>query len=29
MFSPAQVITAGALVFALGGVLLIAQPFDQ
>jgi hypothetical protein len=29
MFSPAKVITAGAFVFALGGVLLIAQPFDQ
>ena len=29
MFSPAKVITAGALVFALGGVLLIAQPFEQ
>ena len=29
MFSPAKAITAGALVFALGGVLLIAQPFDQ
>jgi len=29
MFSPAKVITAGALVFAIGGVLLIAQPFDQ
>ena len=29
MFSPTKAITAGALVFALGGVLLIAQPFDQ
>ena len=29
MFSPAKAITAGALVFALGGVLLIAQPFEQ
>ena len=29
MFSPIKAITAGALVFALGGVLLIAQPFDQ
>ena len=29
MFSPAKAITAGAIVFALGGVLLIAQPFDQ
>jgi len=29
MFSPAKTITAGALVFAIGGVLLIAQPFDQ
>ena len=29
MFSPVTAITAGALVFALGGVLLIAQPFDQ
>jgi|GEM_PF-2014598 len=29
MLSPAKAITAGALVFALGGVLLIAQPFDQ
>lgn len=29
MFSPAKSITAGVLVFALGGVLLIAQPFDQ
>jgi hypothetical protein len=27
--SPAKAITAGALAFALGGVLLIAQPFDQ
>ena len=29
MFSPVKAITAGALVFALGGVLFIAQPFDQ
>ena len=29
MLTPAKAITAGALVFALGGVLLIAQPFDQ
>lgn len=29
MLSPAKAITAGALVFAIGGVLLIAQPFDQ
>jgi hypothetical protein len=29
MLSPVKAITAGALVFALGGVLLIAQPFDQ
>jgi len=29
MFSPAKAITAGALAFAIGGVLLIAQPFDQ
>jgi hypothetical protein len=29
MFSPAKAITAGALVFALGGVLLISQPFNQ
>jgi len=29
MFSPVKAITAGAIVFALGGVLLIAQPFDQ
>jgi len=29
MFSPVKAVTAGALVFALGGVLLIAQPFDQ
>jgi len=29
MFSPAKAITAGVLVFAIGGVLLIAQPFDQ
>ena len=29
MLSPAKAITAGALVFALGGALLIAQPFQQ
>jgi hypothetical protein len=29
MFSPVKAITAGALVFAIGGVMLIAQPFDQ
>ena len=29
MFSPAKAITAGALVLAIGGALLIAQPFDQ
>jgi len=29
MFSPAKAITAGALVFAIGGVLFIAQPFEQ
>jgi hypothetical protein len=29
MFSPVKAIAAGAIVFALGGVLLIAQPFDQ
>ena len=29
MFSPIRAIIAGALVFATGGVLLIAQPFDQ
>jgi hypothetical protein len=29
MFSPAKAMTAGALIFAIGGVLLIAQPFDQ
>lgn len=29
MFSPIKAIIAGALVFAFGGVLLIAQPFDQ
>jgi len=29
MFSPAKAITAVALVFGIGGVLLIAQPFDQ
>jgi hypothetical protein len=29
MLSPVKAITAGALIFAIGGVLLIAQPFDQ
>jgi hypothetical protein len=29
MLSPVKAITAGALVFAIGGVMLIAQPFDQ
>ena len=29
MFSPAKAITAGALVFAIGGVMLMAQPFHQ
>ena len=29
MFSPATAVTAGALVFAIGGALLIAQPFAQ
>lgn len=29
MLSPVKAITAAALVFALGGVVLIAQPFDQ
>jgi hypothetical protein len=29
MLSPVKAVTAGALVFAIGGVLLIAQPFDQ
>jgi len=29
MFSPVKAITAGALVFALGGMFLIAQPFDR
>jgi hypothetical protein len=29
MISPGKAISAGALVFALGGVLFIAQPFDQ
>ena len=28
MFSPVKAITAGALIFAIGGVLLIAQPFE-
>lgn len=29
MFSPAKVVTAGALAIAIGGSLLIAQPFDR
>ena len=29
MLSPVKAITAGVLVFAIGGVMLIAQPFDQ
>jgi len=29
MFSPVKAITAAALVFALGGLFLVAQPFDQ
>ena len=29
MFSPVKAITAGALVFAIGGMLLLAQPFEQ
>ncbi len=29
MLSPVKAITAGALVFAIGGVMLIAQPFDR
>ena len=29
MFSPVKAITAGAVIFALGGTLLIAQPFGQ
>jgi hypothetical protein len=29
MLSPVKAITAGALIFAVGGVLLVAQPFDQ
>ena len=29
MLSPAKAITAGALVFAIGGVVLVAQPFQQ
>ena len=29
MLSPVKAITAGALVFAIGGVLLIVQPFEQ
>lgn len=29
MFSPAKVVAAGALIFALGGAFLVAQPGDQ
>ena len=29
MLSPAKAITAGAIVFAIGGAFLIAQPFDR
>ncbi len=29
MLSPVKAITAGALVFALGGLFLVAEPFDQ
>lgn len=29
MFSPAKAVTAGALIFAIGGALLMAQPFGQ
>ena len=29
MFSPVKAITAGALVFAIGGAFLVAQPFGQ
>ena len=29
MLSPVKAITAGAIVFAIGGTFLIAQPFDQ
>ena len=29
MFSPVKAIVAGALVFVLGGLFLVAQPFDQ
>jgi len=29
MFSSARAITSGAIVFAIGGVLLVSQPFDQ
>ena len=29
MLSPVKAITAGALVFAIGGVMLVAQPFQQ
>lgn len=29
MFSPVKAMAAGFVVFAIGGALLIAQPFDQ
>ncbi|MEA2026800.1 MAG: hypothetical protein U9O18_08910, partial [Chloroflexota bacterium] len=29
MLSPVKAITAGAIIFALGGAFLIAQPFDR
>ena len=29
MFSPVKAVTAGVIVFAIGGAFLIAQPFDQ
>ena len=29
MLSPVKVITAGAIIFAIGGVMVIAQPFEQ
>ena len=29
MFSPAKAITTSALIVAIGGVMLIARPFDQ
>jgi hypothetical protein len=29
MLSPVKAITAGALIFAIGGVMLVAQPFQQ